>query len=293
LGAPLTADDLSRLAPLDARHLLREAGLHPQKSLGQNFLVDEKALAHVAEIAEIEPVETILEIGAGLGSLTRHLAVRAHRVVALEIDPALLPLLHRVLSPFANVAVIQGDILAQPVERLLGEVPSSGYAVVANIPYYITSAIIRHLMEACIPPSRIVLTVQEEVAERICALPGAMSLLALSVQYYGHPEICGKIPARAFYPRPQVDSAVVKITLDSGTARNSSSADGFFRVAKAGFSQKRKMLRNTLSAGLRVPVAEAEKKLLLAGIDSRRRAETLSVDDWIAVAREFIGMGAG
>jgi 16S rRNA (adenine1518-N6/adenine1519-N6)-dimethyltransferase len=273
--------------PLDARRLLREAGLRPRKSLGQNFLADETVLAHVAEIAQLRPTETVLEIGAGLGGLTRHLAVRAQRVVALEIDPALIPILTGILSPFGNVAVIRGDILAQPVEQLLNGAPAGGYAVVANIPYYITSAIIRHLMEAGVPPARIVLTVQEEVAGRICALPGAMSLLAVGVQYYGRPEICARIPAGAFHPRPQVDSAVVRITIAGDAARDPSSADVLFRLARVGFSQKRKMLRNTLSAGLQIPTAEVEHLLLMAGIEPKRRAETLSVQEWIDLARMF------
>lgn len=275
------------LQPLDIRRLLRQAGLRPRKSLGQNFLLDEKSLEYIALVADIRPMETILEIGAGLGSLTRHLALRAVRVVALEIDPALIPLLRETVAPFGNVVVIQGDVLAQPMESVLGGDTAAGYAVVANIPYYITSAIIRHLMEAKVAPSSIVLTVQWEVAERICAAPGEMSLLALGVQYFGRPEICGRIPAKAFYPRPEVDSAVVKIAIPPSAKRDPTFTDRLFRIAKAGFSQKRKMLRNTLAAGLHIPAGDAEQWLSRTGVDSRRRAETLSVEEWIAITREF------
>lgn len=275
------------LQPLDARRLLRNAGLRPQKNLGQNFLVDERALALVASLADIGPEDTVLEIGAGLGGLTRHLALRGKRVVALEIDPALIPLLRRVLAPFGNVAVVEGDFLALPVERILGDPLPQRYIVAANIPYYITSAIIRRLMEARIAPARIVLTVQKEVAERICAPAGAMSLLAVSVQYYGAPAICGNIPASAFFPAPKVDSAVIRVDLDPAAARDPDATDRMFRVARAGFSQKRKMLRNTLAAGLHLPVKQVEDCLSRAGVDARRRAETLSVAEWIRLAEEF------
>jgi 16S rRNA (adenine1518-N6/adenine1519-N6)-dimethyltransferase len=276
----------SPFEPMDVRRLLSDAGLRPQKNLGQNFLVDEVQLAKVAAAAEIGLEETVLEIGAGLGGLTRHLARSARQVVALEIDPALIPILRRMLAPFGNVNILEGDFLALPIEKLLGNLAPGGYAVAANIPYYIPSAIIRRLMEARNPPARIVLTVQREVADRICAKPGKMSLLAVSVQFFGRPKICGRIPAEAFYPAPKVDSAIVKVELDSPPA-DPDAADRMFRVARAGFSQKRKMLRNTLAAGLALPVGAVEDGLSHAGVDSHRRAETLSIEEWIRLSQEF------
>jgi 16S rRNA (adenine1518-N6/adenine1519-N6)-dimethyltransferase len=270
--------------PIDARRLLRAAGLRPRKNLGQNFLIDERSLALVAAAAEIAPGETVLEIGAGLGGLTRHLARAAETVIAMEIDPALIPILRRVLAPFDNIRILEGDFLAQPVEELPGMENPGRYAVAANIPYYITSAIIRKLMEARQAPARMVLTVQREVAERICAEPGKMSLLAVSVQYYGRPRIAGRIPAEAFYPEPKVDSAIVRVDLDPAAGSDPAAADRLFRVARAGFSQKRKMLRNTLAAGLDLPVRMIEENLQAAGVDPRRRAETLSVEEWIRLA---------
>jgi 16S rRNA (adenine1518-N6/adenine1519-N6)-dimethyltransferase len=265
------------LPGLDIPHLLRQYSLHPVKSLGQNFLVDEAALERIVELAQISPGEVILEIGAGLGSLTRHLAARARSVVAVELDAKLIAPLEQVVLPYPNVQVVAGDILAlDPVEL----VSHQEYVVVANIPYYITSALIRHLLEARVTPERLILTLQKEVAKRICATPGEMSLLALSVQVYGHPEIVAYIPAGAFYPPPRVDSAVIHIQLYPSPLIPHPELDAFFQLIKAGFSQKRKTLRNSLSAGLRLPPSAAEAMLGKAAIDPMRRAETLSIPEW-------------
>jgi 16S rRNA (adenine1518-N6/adenine1519-N6)-dimethyltransferase len=261
--------------------LLRQFNLHPDKSLGQNFLVDEAALSKVAAAAEVVPEETVLEIGPGLGSLTRHLAVAARRVVAVELDEGLLPALTAVLKPYANVEIIQGDILTVPLATL-GLPP--GYKVAANIPYYITSAVIRHLLEAENRPARIVLTVQREVAERICAQPDDMSVLAVSVQFYSVPRIVARIPAGAFYPRPNVDSSVVRLDVLPRWAVDVKDSEVFFRVVKAGFSQKRKQLRNSLSGGLQMSGEHVEAWLAHAGVSPRRRAETLALEEWGALS---------
>jgi len=268
------------LRALNVPALLRQFDLHPDKSLGQNFLVDEGALAKVAAAAEIGPEDTVLEIGPGLGSLTRHLAVAARRVVAVELDEGLLPALAAVLKPYPNVDVIQGDILNVP-PLTLGLPP--GYQVAANIPYYITSAVIRHLLEAESRPARIVLTVQREVAERLCAQPGEMSVLAVSVQFYSVPRVVARIPAGAFYPRPNVDSAVVRLDVLPQWAVAVKDSETFFRVVKAGFSQKRKQLRNALSGGLQLSGEQVEAWLARAGVDPRRRAETLALAEWGAL----------
>jgi 16S rRNA (adenine1518-N6/adenine1519-N6)-dimethyltransferase len=269
------------LRALNVPALLRQFNLHPDKSLGQNFLADEGALAKVAAAAEVGLEDTVLEIGAGLGSLTRHLAVAARRVVAVELDEGLLPALTEVLKPHSNVEVVQGDILnLSPLA--LGLPP--GYKVAANIPYYITSAVIRHLLEAEARPVRIVLTVQREVAERVCARPGEMSLLAVSVQFYSVPRIVARIPAGAFYPRPRVDSAVVRLDVLPRWAVDVRDSETFFRVVKAGFSQKRKQLRNALSGGLQITGQQVEAWLARAGVDPRRRAETLTLKEWGALS---------
>jgi 16S rRNA (adenine1518-N6/adenine1519-N6)-dimethyltransferase len=270
------------LPPLDVPGLLRRYGLRPDKSLGQNFLVDHSALRRIVETADIQPEDLVLEIGPGLGSLTRFLAARARRVVAVELDEALLPPLQEVLAPFENVEIVQGDILGKDPARLMADPlgDANGYQVAANIPYYITSAVIRHLLEARVRPGRVTLTVQREVAGRICALPGDMSLLALSVQVYGLAKVAAVIPAGAFYPAPNVDSAVVRIDLYDVPIIPPPYLDIFFRLAKAGFSQKRKTLRNALSGGLHRSPALVDELLQQAGIDPRRRAETLSLAEW-------------
>lgn len=265
------------LPPLDVPGLLRRHGLRPDKRLGQNFLVEPAALQRVVDAAGLSPADSVLEVGPGLGSLTRMLAVSARRVVAVELDAALLPPLGSVLEQFDNVEIVQGDILAHDPAALMH---SPGYAVVANIPYYITSALIRHLLEARVQPGRMVLTVQREVAERIVARPGAMSLLALSVQVYGEPRIAASIPAGAFYPPPKVDSAVVRVDLYPAPRIPAAQLDRFFRLAKAGFSQKRKTLRNAVSAGMAWDTRQTSAYLEQAGIDPQRRAETLSLEEW-------------
>ena len=272
------------LRALNVPALLRQYNLHPDRSLGQNFLVEEGALAKVAAAAEIAPEETVLEIGPGLGSLTRHLAAVARRVVAVELDPDLLPALAAVLKPHANVGVVQGDILTLPLQSL-GLPP--GYKVAANIPYYITSAVIRHLLEAESRPASIVLTVQREVAERVCAKPGEMSVLAVSVQFYSVPRIVARIPAGSFYPRPNVDSAVVRLDVLLRRAVDVKDSEVFFRVVKAGFSQKRKQLRNALSGGLQMSGEQVEVWLGRAGVDPRRRAETLGLEEWAALSESL------
>jgi 16S rRNA (adenine1518-N6/adenine1519-N6)-dimethyltransferase len=257
--------------------LLRQYRLHPEKSLGQNFLVDEASLRLVVAAAQISADEEVLEVGAGLGSLTRQLAHSARSVVAVELDTNLIPPLQQVVSTYPNVRVVAGDILTLDPVQLASH---AEYIVVANIPYYITSALIRHLLEARIPPQRLVLTVQREVAKRICAGPGDMSLLALSVQVYGHPEIVAHIPASAFYPPPKVDSAVLRIELFSSPLIPAHELDTFFQLIKAGFSQKRKTLRNALSGGLHITPTQVELMLQQADINPMRRAETLDLPEW-------------
>jgi 16S rRNA (adenine1518-N6/adenine1519-N6)-dimethyltransferase len=266
--------------------------LRPKKSLGQNFLVDENILRKVVTAANLSPRDLVLEIGPGLGSLTRHLAARAGQVVAVELDQNLLPPLREVLRPYPNVRLIHGDILEQDVQELVVGVGSdpdpAGYAVVANIPYYITSALIRHLLEASLKPSRIVFTLQREVALRICAQPPDMSLLALGVQVYGHPSIAARLPAGAFYPVPKVDSAVLHVEVYPAPLIPPPYTALFFRLAKAGFSQKRKNLRNALSGGLALPKDAVETLLTSAGIDPRRRAETLSLIEWSRLSERYL-----
>lgn len=263
------------LSPLNVPALLRAHGLRPNKRLGQNFLVDETHLAHIVAAAGVGPRDEVLEIGAGLGSLTRHLAAAASRVVAVELDAALLPLLRSSVEDAANVELLQADIFAVDISRHFS---ADGYLVVANIPYYLTSNLIRRLLESSPRPARLALTVQLEVAQRACAAPPEMSLLALSVQLYGQPRIAHHIPAGAFYPAPKVDSALLLVELFEQPRLPQDKVEAFFRLAKAAFAQKRKTLANSLAAVWGKEGAAA--RLQAAGIDPMRRPQTLSLEEW-------------
>jgi len=271
-------------ASINVVQLLRHHHLSPRKSLGQNFLVDNSALEKVIDAAKVFPQDEVLEIGAGLGSLTRFLAASAARVVAVELDHHLIPILEDVLGSAGNVELIQADILKLDPASIM---KSNGYLVIANIPYYITSAIIRHLLESEKKPKRLVLTIQKEVALRICAQPGDMSLLALSVQVYGQPIIAAKIPAGAFFPPPKVDSAVIRVDLYQEPIIPPQQMETFFMLAKAGFGQKRKMLRKSLSAGLGWQADKMENLLIKSEIDPTRRAETLSLSEWRGLTEQY------
>jgi 16S rRNA (adenine1518-N6/adenine1519-N6)-dimethyltransferase len=265
------------LPPINVAALLRTYHLNPKKGLGQNFLIDQTALQRVVDAAEIEENAVVLEVGPGLGSLTRILAARSQKVIAVELDQKIIPILEQVVAQFPNVVIIHEDILNLDLASTGIE---DGYLVVANIPYYITSALIRHLLEGSKIPSRLVLTVQKEVALRLCAVPNEMNLLALSVQVYGSPKVVGQIPAGCFYPVPEVDSSILRVDLYPEPVIPADRLPLFFRLAKAAFSQKRKMIRNSISSSMHWPVDETGEFLQEAEIDSQRRAETLSLQEW-------------
>lgn len=265
------------LDPLKLPSLLRDFGISPKKGLGQNFLVEDAFLRRIVETAEIDRQTDVLEIGAGAGNLTRYLAQAGRSVTAVEIDQALLPLLKKMTAPFDNIRIIIGDILEQDIAQLMDR---PGYVVAANIPYYITSALIRFLLEGSARPSAIILTIQHEVARRVCAEAGDLSLLALSVQLYGVPRVAFRIPAGAFYPVPNVDSAVLAVNLFETPRMPESQIEDFFRLAKAAFAQKRKMLRNTLAAAPGLNKESALALLDQVEIDPRRRAQTLTLEEW-------------
>lgn len=269
---------------ISPKRLLDKYHLKPHKGLGQNFLSDDEVLSGIADAAGIPAGASVLEVGPGLGALTRHLSERAARVVAVELDKDLIPLLRKELASCGNIEIVEGDILKFQPDAYFTD---GEYYVAANIPYYITSAVIRHLLEGKARPKRLALTVQKEVAERIAAAPGKLSLLALSVRVYGNAEIAMIIPASAFYPEPNVDSAVVRIELYDEPLIPADEIENFFALAKAGFGQKRKTLRNALSSNLRISGAAAEAKLRAAGIDPSRRAETLTISEWKALMKEF------
>lgn len=272
------------------RRLMERYGVHPRKSLGQNFLVDPAAPDRIAGYAKLDREDTVIEVGAGLGTLTAALADRAGRVVAVETDPEMVAILHRELDR-ENVEVVEGDILALDPARLLGVTPSEEsrplwgerlphYKVVANLPYYITSAVIRHCFEAAVRPITMILTVQYEVAKRMTAEPGDMSLLAVSAQFYSEPVICMKLGQNAFYPPPHINSAVVRFNLREEPPIPCEHVPTFFQIAKAGFAQRRKQLRNTLAGTLHLDRDTVAERLDASGVSHKRRAETLSMKEW-------------
>ena len=273
---------------MNVRRLLKQFDIQPRKGLGQNFLADQRALQRIVEAAELGPEDIILEIGPGLGTLTRLLAESAKKVIAVELDQRLVEVLKQTLADLPNVEIVHGDVLElNPADLLEGQKACFQYKVVANLPYYITSAILRHLLTAEVRPRLMVVTVQLEVAQRIIAQPSDMSLLAVSVQFYGRPRIVARIKASAFYPSPQVDSAVVRIDLDDHPVVEVDDADSFFEVVRAGFAQRRKQLRNALAAELLLPASEVAQALSRAGVNPSRRAQTLSIEEWARVWREM------
>lgn len=264
--------------------LLDHHELQPKKSLGQNFLHDPNTLEKIVSTAELMPDDTVVEIGPGTGTLTRQLAEKARHVISIEIDEDMRPILDAELSAFDNVILVYEDFLKVDVLRLVGSKP---FVVVANVPYYITSKIIRHLLEPHRRPRRIVLTVQYEVAERIIAGPGDMSVLAVSVQFYGKPRIITRLKPGVFWPRPDVDSAVLCIDPFDHPVLDVPDAKTFFRVVRAGFGQKRKQLKNSLGGGLGIKAKRAGEIMDITGIEPSRRAETLAMEEWAALTRAF------
>lgn len=272
---------------MNPKSLLEDYNIVPRKSLGQNFLHDPNMLDKIITLAGLKAEDTVLEIGPGTGLLTERLAKVARRVVAVEVDERLQPLLEMVVAAHPNLNIIYQDILTVDIAKLM---PSEPYAVVANLPYYITSAILRHLLEIEQRPRWLLLTVQMEVAERIISQPDDMSILSISVQYYGKPQIVARLKPSVFWPRPDVDSAVVRIDTYEQPLIDVPSDKLFFRVVRAGFGQKRKQLKNSISSGLNLKADQTGALFDMAQIDPRRRAETLTLEEWAQLTRAFDGL---
>lgn len=267
---------------VELRRSLRDLGLRPKKSLGQHFLVDVNVLQSILEASDLSAQDIVVEIGPGLGVLTKEIAQRAEQVVAVEADGKLASALREILAPFSNASVVHADILqTDPAILLRGEGgPPPAYKVIADLPYYITSAVLRHFLESSAKPCCMVVMVQKEVGEAIAAEPGDMSLLSVSVQLYGKPVIIDYVSSESFYPPPKVDSVILRIDFHERPAVEVPTIQEFFDVVRAGFSAPRKQLRNALAQGLRLAPSDAVVLLDKAGIDSRRRAEGLSLSEW-------------
>ncbi len=273
----------------DPRKILKERGIRPRKSLGQHFMVSPRGLKAILEALNPQPQDVVVEVGAGTGFLTIPLAARVAKVIAVEIDRRLAETLREICAGFPNVTVVEGDILDFPPAVLLerGGCAGKPYKLAGNLPYYVTSAILRHFLENTPRPSLAVVTVQKEVAQRILAPPGEMSLLSVSVRVYSRPELVTYLPPGAFFPPPEVDSAVLKLEMLPEPLISGEEESSFFTLVRAGFSGKRKTLRNALQKSLSLARDEAERLLLEAGISPERRAETLSVEEWLRLWEMF------
>jgi len=251
----------------------------PKKSLGQHWLNDQASLLAMVEAAGVQPNSTVLEIGPGLGSLTSLLVERVHSVIAVELDEKLARQLPQRV-PAANLRVVQADILKFDLTEL-----PPGYIVVANLPYYLTSNVLRLLCESTNPFSQAALLVQKEVAQRVCARPGDMSLLSVSVQCYCEATTDRVVPAELFSPPPKVDSQILRLRYRPAPFMAGLDTRHFFRVVKAGFAQRRKTLLNSLSSGLHLSREQTIELLASAGIESTVRAQNLSLDDWFRLSK--------
>ncbi|MBU4204652.1 ribosomal RNA small subunit methyltransferase A [Patescibacteria group bacterium] len=263
----------------NTKNTLTRQKIKPSRGLGQNFLIDKTALKKIVRTADLKPSDIVLEIGPGTGILTQELIKRVKKVIAIEKDQKMAKVLKKGFSGFKNLEVISADILRIKNLKLTKE-----YKVVANLPYYITSPVIRKFLEHGVPPKLMVLMVQKEVAQRICAKPPKMNLLAVSVQFYGKPEIIDYISKQSFWPQPKVDSAILKI---SDIKKPRISADLFFKIARAGFSQPRKQLTNNLTKGLELNKEKILSWFLKNRINPKQRAENFFIKNWVALTKTF------
>jgi 16S rRNA (adenine1518-N6/adenine1519-N6)-dimethyltransferase len=267
------------------KKLLASYDLRARKGLGQNFLVDGSILKKIAAAAELKSSDTVIEVGPGLGVLTETLVEQAGKVIAIELDNNFADILKAHFTDSTKVTVINEDVLKTNPAEILGK--ETDYKVVANLPYYITSAVIRHFLEASAKPAMMILMVQKEVAKQITAQPGEMSLLSVSVQLYGKPTMVSKVSAHSFFPAPNVDSAILKIEVYPHPKVQTDDIVKFFNIVRAGFSANRKQLVNSLANGLKVPKSEIIPVLEQAGIALQRRAETLTIDEWGILYQAF------
>ena len=256
------------------RKPLLENKIKPIKKLGQNFLIDQRIIKKIIKAACLEPNDVVLEIGAGTGLLTIPLAQQAKKIIAVEKDRKLSKILKQNLEKqnIKNVEVIEQDILKLKIKKI------NSFKVVANLPYYITSPVIRKFLESNNLPERMILTIQKEVAQRITSKPPEMNLLALSVQFYAQAEIISFISKKSFWPVPKVDSAIIEIKLLKEKRNNK---DLFFKIVKAGFASPRKQLLNNLSKKLKLDKEKTKNWLLKNNVKPEQRAETLTINDWI------------
>lgn len=263
------------LDPNYLKSLCKKYGLTPSKKYGQNFLIDPEPIEKMIEAAQISNQDTVVEVGPGFGVLTTALAPKVKKLIMFEIEKKLLSYWEEIQKTQTNIEIIWGNVLKNPI------LPTDPYKVVANIPYQITSNLIRVLLTAPNQPQSIILMVQKEVAERICAKPGDMSVLAVSVQYFGQPQIITNVPRSSFWPEPAVDSAVIKIEPNQ-IPKNQTGSEFFFKIVKAGFASKRKILIKNLENLIGKEKKQNLQQIFVnLGLDEKVRAQELSVNNWI------------
>lgn len=283
--------------PTRTKEVLEKYGFSFKKSLGQNFLIDTNILHNIVAEADLTKEKGAVEIGPGIGALTEQLGRAAGKVMAIEIDQRLLPILADTLSPYENIEVVHGDVLELDLKALLAEKMAGveKISVVANLPYYVTTPILMKLLEERLPLENIVVMIQKEVAERIAAKPGTKDYGSLSVaaQFYAETEVAMIVPASVFIPRPNVDSAVIRLKVRDRPPVEVDDQDMFFRVVRSSFAQRRKTLLNNLMNGLFRKEQKDEVIQMLADIqiDPTRRGETLSIEEFARLANESLRRG--
>ncbi len=278
-------ENLSNISVI--RDVLSRHGFSFSKGLGQNFLINPTVCPRMAEMGNAQPGWGMIEIGAGVGVLTAELAQRADKVVCIEIDSRLLPILDETLAEYDNIKIVNQDVLKVDLHKLIAEeFPNMPVAVCANLPYYITSPIIMNLLESRLPISSLTVMVQKEAAQRICAMPGSREVGAVSiaVRYYCEPKVLFQVSRGSFMPAPDVDSTVIRLDIRKQPAMDVKREEDFFRVVKAAFSQRRKTLSNTLSSGLSMNKTQIAELLERAGVASNLRAEQLSMQQFADIA---------
>ena len=278
-------ENLSNISVI--RDVLSRHGFSFSKGLGQNFLINPTVCPRMAEMGNAQPGWGMIEIGAGVGVLTAELAQRADKVVCIEIDSRLLPILDETLAEYDNIKIVNQDVLKVDLHKLIAEeFPNMPVAVCANLPYYITSPIIMNLLESRLPISSLTVMVQKEAAQRICAMPGSREVGAVSiaVRYYCEPKVQFQVSRGSFMPAPDVDSTVIRLDIRKQPTVDVKREEDFFRVVKAAFSQRRKTLSNTLSSGLSMNKTQIAELLERAGVASNLRAEQLSMQQFADIA---------
>jgi len=269
------------------KNLLRTNHIAPNFTYGQNFLIDDIVLQDIVDTAELTSADSVLEIGPGLGALTKRLCQQAHLVLSIDKDPKFLPILKSIKKDHENLRFEIADALEYDFQKFFKNNNCLSYKVVANIPYYITGKILQMLLAAEFKPESITLLTQKEVASNVGAKAGDLSILAISVQIFGQPQVIRTVPAESFYPVPKVDSAILKIVPNKKTKYVIADEKKFFRVVKACFAGKRKQIHNTLINNLRVPKEGVEKLLEELQIPFTARPQELSIENWIALAEKI------